>query len=348
MKFTNLLFALAISFASFSSLSAQEVTFDGDLGPSGTGAIPDDGGTVGGAFSCVVEGVGKLEKFNFINLNLDITHGWTSDLTATLISPNGTRLKLFDGLGDDGSNYSSTFFTQTAEKNIQSGSPPFEGDWLPQETPKGLAAFDGEEADGAWTLEILDNGPLAEGYLNEWSLTFNPTMHLSPPDAAFTFFTNELTALFTNKTTNTVDSYFWDFGDGSTNVERSPAHEFPQSGTYMVTMIATNANGSDTAAKEVVVEGEGDTTTTTGVYTSELADFTFYPNPVTTELSLKLNSLANQELTSLEILDLNGRTLYSTDEISENLILPTSLKTGTYLIRLFGENQIITKRLVKI
>ncbi|MFT7377536.1 MAG: hypothetical protein ACI88Z_001365, partial [Sphingobacteriales bacterium] len=30
------------------------------------------------------------------------------------------------------------------------------------------------------------------------------------------------------------------------------------------------------------------------------------------------------------------------------LILPTSLKTGTYLIRLFGENQIITKRLVKI
>lgn len=347
MKITKLLFAMALLCATFTSISAQEVTFTGDLGPTGTGAIPDDGGTVGATFTCVVEGVGKLEKFNFLNMHMDISHSWISDITATLISPAGTRLKLVDGLGDDGDNYSNTTFTQTAEKNIQSGSPPFEGEWLPQETPKGLAAFDGEEADGTWSLEIFDNAAIIDGTLNEWSLTFNPTMHLSPPKAAFTFFTNELTALFTNKTTNTVDSYLWDFGDGSTDVERSPAHQFPQSGTYMVTMIATNANGSDTASKEVVVEGEPDTTTT-GVYTTALADFTFYPNPVSKELTLKLNSLAKANLSTLEIVDLNGRVIFTTNKVNDKINLPASLNAGTYLIRLSGENTIITKRLVKI
>ena len=51
----------------------------------------------------------------------------------------------------------------------------------------------------------------------------------------------------TNKTLG-GDSYLWDFGDGSTSTETSPAHIYLDSGTFIVKLIAYNKDGcSDTA-----------------------------------------------------------------------------------------------------
>ena len=53
------------------------------------------------------------------------------------------------------------------------------------------------------------------------------------------------TVQFNNTSQNAI-SYFWDFGDGNTSNAVSPSHTYSSPGSYHVTLIATNANGSDT------------------------------------------------------------------------------------------------------
>jgi PKD repeat protein/opacity protein-like surface antigen len=50
-----------------------------------------------------------------------------------------------------------------------------------------------------------------------------------------------------------VTGYAWDFGDGSRSSEASPTHTFATSGTYTVTLRASNSAGSDTRTVTVTV-----------------------------------------------------------------------------------------------
>jgi len=78
-----------------------------------------------------------------------------------------------------------------------------------------------------------------------------------PPVAAFSASTTAGTApvdvAFTDATTGPATSWSWDFGDGITSTERSPAHTFAAAGTYTVTLTAANAGGSSSASTSVVV-----------------------------------------------------------------------------------------------
>jgi PKD repeat protein len=59
-------------------------------------------------------------------------------------------------------------------------------------------------------------------------------------------------------TTNTslnATSYSWNFGDGSISNESNPMHTYASTGTYLITLIATNDCGSVTYTQEVVIEG---------------------------------------------------------------------------------------------
>ncbi|MES2619802.1 MAG: PKD domain-containing protein [Bacteroidota bacterium] len=48
-------------------------------------------------------------------------------------------------------------------------------------------------------------------------------------------------------------SYAWNFGDGQTSTDQSPLHSYANTGTYTVSLIATNALGSHTATSTMVV-----------------------------------------------------------------------------------------------
>ncbi|WP_426061586.1 GEVED domain-containing protein [Hymenobacter sp. B1770] len=49
---------------------------------------------------------------------------------------------------------------------------------------------------------------------------------------------------FTDLTTNLPTSWLWDFGDGSTSTLQNPSHQYTASGTYNVSLSATNTNGT--------------------------------------------------------------------------------------------------------
>ena len=112
---------------------------------------------------------------------LDISHVWVGDLSATLTSPTGTIVQLFDGpgipasqYGCDGDNISVSFdddalLTAVNFENMCNGTPPaIAGDF---QTMDPMANFNGESITGVWTLTIVDSYAAADhGVLNDWSL----------------------------------------------------------------------------------------------------------------------------------------------------------------------------------
>ncbi|MDO8366277.1 MAG: PKD domain-containing protein [Saprospiraceae bacterium] len=70
------------------------------------------------------------------------------------------------------------------------------------------------------------------------------------PAANFTFAVNGLEVTFTNTSTDAT-SYEWDFGDGGGSTDEDPVYEYPQAGTYVVVLKATNSCGQ--SIKSIIV-----------------------------------------------------------------------------------------------
>ncbi|WP_460167820.1 C25 family cysteine peptidase [Thermostilla marina] len=126
-------------------------------------SIPDPGTL----YSTIdVTGVGTVRD---LNVRLYVSHTYLSDLTVSLIGPDGTRVQLFSGIGGSGDNLINTVLDDQAEISINLGSAPFTGSFRPEEA---LAAFNGKSAEGTWTLEIQDSVSWDQGTLEGWSLEF--------------------------------------------------------------------------------------------------------------------------------------------------------------------------------
>lgn len=79
------------------------------------------------------------------------------------------------------------------------------------------------------------------------------TVTCPAPVAGFQHSVNLFTAQFTNQSTGTNNSYFWDFGDGNTSNQANPSHTYSQNGTYTVCLIAQNICGADTSCNSVTI-----------------------------------------------------------------------------------------------
>ncbi|MCK5775269.1 MAG: PKD domain-containing protein [Bacteroidales bacterium] len=80
-----------------------------------------------------------------------------------------------------------------------------------------------------------------------------PGEESNKPIAAFVASTSSIsegeTVDFTDKSTNTPTSWTWDFGDGNTSTLQNPSNKYETEGTFAVSLVATNADGSDTENK---------------------------------------------------------------------------------------------------
>ncbi len=103
-----------------------------------------------------------------VDVALDISHTYDADLDVYLISPLGTRVKLFANVGLNGDNFTGTVFDDSAIIPITAGTAPFTNHFRPQEP---LSGFNGEDALGLWKLELTDDAGGDTGTLNSWSIT---------------------------------------------------------------------------------------------------------------------------------------------------------------------------------
>ncbi len=100
-----------------------------------------------------------------------------------------------------------------------------------------------------------------------------------PPSADFSFEASDLDVTFTDHSTDTdghIAGWDWDFGDGAGSEEQNPSHTYASSGTYSVTLTATdNQESTDTASKEVTITGNQ----------SPTAGFSFLTNGLNVEFT---------------------------------------------------------------
>lgn len=117
-----------------------------------------------------------------VNVRVNISHTYDSDLTLYLIGPDSTQVTLSALRGGGGDNFTDTVFDDEASTPIGSGAPPFTGSFIPDQP---LSAFDGKNALGNWTLKVVDSAGIDVGAINNWSITFQYPAQSCGPHAKY-------------------------------------------------------------------------------------------------------------------------------------------------------------------
>jgi subtilisin-like proprotein convertase family protein len=157
---------LLIGIALFFLANSYSQTFTGSVG-----LISDDGQQ--NDFLLTVSNLPSTTlntTLGIIQVNLDISHPNDSDLKVSLISPDGTTIILFNGIGGVGDNFTKTSFSPLASITINSGSAPFSSAFKPSQSLANLN--NGHNGNGVWKLRITDSKLQDVGVLNNWSVTF--------------------------------------------------------------------------------------------------------------------------------------------------------------------------------
>ena len=157
-------------------------------------AIPDNA-AAGVNIPLVVSGVvGPVSDVNFrldslagcsnsaANANASVTHTFPGDLRFKLTSPGGTTVSLIANRGGSGDNFCTITLDDdggfpAASTIVTTGGVA--GNFAP-ESP--LSAFDGQNANGTWILNVADTASVDTGTLNRFSLIITGrTCSLPPP-----------------------------------------------------------------------------------------------------------------------------------------------------------------------
>lgn len=83
-------------------------------------------------------------------------------------------------------------------------------------------------------------------------------VHVNPPIASFAVeqnCTDKFTKSFVDKSLG-PQTWFWEFGDGTTSTEQNPVHVYRSTGTYSVRLTVTNENCTHSTVKTVMVIDE--------------------------------------------------------------------------------------------
>jgi len=73
------------------------------------------------------------------------------------------------------------------------------------------------------------------------------------PVSGYTFTSSLKTLFFNDLSTMNPDTWFWDFGDGTTDTATNPAHTFPSGGNYVVCLTVSNFCGTDSFCDTLTV-----------------------------------------------------------------------------------------------
>jgi subtilisin family serine protease len=119
------------------------------------------------------DGSGCTSAIGATTVGLD--HTWVGDLVITLTSPQGATVTLMNQPGgpfNSGNNFCNTVLDDSATALIQGISPagaPYTGSFKPASP---LAAFNGQNGNGTWTLTVSDVASFDGGNVRAFSLAF--------------------------------------------------------------------------------------------------------------------------------------------------------------------------------
>jgi len=181
--------ALLVAFAPLAR--ADIIIYDNSATPFAGGVIPD-GDLVGTAFAQTLSGLPAV-PITDVNVSLDLSGGWNGDLYAYLTHGSGFAV-LLNRVGRGDSPYTSAGFS-TAGMNVTLSDGGTDIHWVASPSGTGyapdgrnisplastttfsstspsalLSSFNGENANGTWTLYLADVSGGYQSTLNGWSL----------------------------------------------------------------------------------------------------------------------------------------------------------------------------------
>lgn len=170
---------------------------------------------------------------------------------------------------------------------------------------------------------------------------------------------DSLSVFFLNLSSADAQSILWDFGDGSTSTEFTPAHYYASPGVYTVVLTLTTAAGCESSYSTIINLDSNDFTASPSFRivsnTEEVEEKAtierLMPNPVQQELTLVLAAKEAMPY-QLQVFNIQGK-LMKTDQgrllNGENRILlgVNELPAGMYVLRLRAEGSELTRKFVK-
>lgn len=96
--------------------------------------------------------------------------------------------------------------------------------------------------------------------------------------------------VFTDLSTNTPHTWYWEFGDGQISRSQNPSHRYQHSGTYTVVLTSSNNGGSDKETKVDYI--------TVTIPTAPVADFVADDTDVTIPTTVNFTDLSTNKPTS--------------------------------------------------
>lgn len=216
----------------------------------------------------------------------------------------------------------------------------------------GLTAFDnyvgpaiGDGQPGITVSEDIltltsSDGKAVMKYTPAFSSAFSATPISGPPP---------LTVTFTDESNGELESWEWDFGDGTSSTDQHPSHIYDVAGVYSVSLtVVDTADQTVTKTRPDYITVEN----TTGVQIeNENRVFSIYPNPTSQSFLLVFHpeTASEVELTAYNSLGQKVKILYegSLSEETGNLTVDISdLKVGLYYIELSGKTFNTTQKLI--
>jgi PKD repeat protein len=140
---------------------------------------------------------------------------------------------------------------------------------------------------------------------------------------------------FTNTSTD-ASTLTWDFGDSSqTSSMEHPTHQYIKPGTYIVTLIASNGNCIQQFQKTIVV------IMGTGFSQNFAQQITVSPNPSSDIINIKYGK---NHLRNIILFDATGKVILNSNE---NKIVIKEIPNGNYILRIFFEEGVVDKKIIK-
>ncbi len=152
--------------------------------------------------------------------------------------------------------------------------------------------------------------------------------------AAFTYLSNGLRVDFTNSSSSYV-SCKWYFGDGDSSILNNPIHIYQQSGTYLVTLIASTCGKSDTTYQTITVA----ISSIINIIEKQ-SQILVFPNPTKDELNIKVPNNSSDK-TFIEIMDVYGSTLYKDSFNGTIYTIKIPFNKGVYFLSIIRDNEIV-------
>ena len=160
-------------------------------------------------------------------------------------------------------------------------------------------------------------------------------IHYDEPTAIFSLINNDPTIELTDASVHPA-FHHWDFGDGNFSNIANTTYTYSANGTYNVKLNVSNGCGSDSTIQQVSISA------TSVEESTNIDEFTVFPNPTNGKLTLKINIDKTQRI-MINIVDMLGQTLWFKEAELQPGIFTTDLDLSKYSKGMYFINIVTNK-----